>query len=239
MSKIKKKNQRVVVYSPDSSEDESSMENKSEENNEPEEHHSSEKVVIDRLSRSSDLISKFESSHNPMIEGKHIFGYDIYPQSARDLTEKHPETILTMEKDDYGKTSFDYAIQKNWMWAFELAPSALTYEAVFRLFLNDDARLLMDEIMYKRPEFQTPSFVEMALLRNDYDFERLPRETKHYIEKNAYKFTDRQRFQKFVKSMIQNGAKPTIDAHAYNTLNFQDCCPDFLHPESYFSLVDS
>lgn len=192
-----------------------------------------------RLFRSADLISKFESNHNPIIEGKHIFGYDdIYPQSARDLTEKNSQTILTLEKDDHGLTSFDYAIEKNWMWAFELASPTLIHEATFRLFMNNDSHHIKEKIMYEYPNFQSPSFVEMALNLRDYDFERLPRETKNYIQKNAFKFSNKENFQKLVKSMIQNGTRPEINARMYRILDLKNCCPDFLHSESYFQLVE-
>ena len=191
-----------------------------------------------RLSRSSDLISKFKSSQNPIIEGKHIFGYDdIYPQSARDLTEKAPEIILTMKKDDHGLTGFDYAIKKNWMWVFELTPPTLVHEATFHLFVNSDSHHMKEKIMYEHPKFQSPSFVEMALNLKDYEFERLPRETKGYIQKNAFKFSNKEKFQKLVKSMIRDRIRPEIDARTYNLLDLKDCCPDFLHSESYFQLV--
>ena len=232
----KEKKKKKIFYTRDSSEDEDMIIDSETEkiNDNSEQNLDPEKTELDQLNLSTQLLLDFEKNRNPIIENKHIFGYDIYPQSARDLTTNNSEIILTMEKDAYNKTSFDYAIQKNWMWAFELAPSELVHRAVLYLFMNNDIHQMIEKIMYEYPQFQSPSFVKTALNQKEYDFKRLPRETKDYIKKNAYKFIDKERFQKLVKSMIDHEINPEINAQMYNVLDFKECCPDFLHPESYF-----
>ena len=154
-----------------------------EENDNLEECLEPKKAEPDRLSLSTNLLLRFQNNPYSIIEGKHIFGYDIYPQSARELTTENPDTTLTMEIDEYGKNCFDYAIEKNWMWAFELVPAQLVHQAVFRLFMNKDAHQMTERIMYEHPKCQSPSFVEMALSQKEYNFKHLPRETKNYIQK--------------------------------------------------------
>ena len=129
-----------------------------EENDNLEECLEPKKTELDRLSLSTNLVLRFQNNSNSIIEGKHIFGYDIYPQSARELTTENPDTTLTMEIDEYGKNCFDYAIEKNWMWAFELVPAQLVHQAVFRLFMNKDAHQMTERIMYEHPKMSISIF---------------------------------------------------------------------------------